>query len=204
MNKIFSLVALSILLVGSVSGQTLLHEGRAGFIRTTPAVLEVPNNVVGYNLNASYSHRLSERFDVTGAFGHSGSLLSVGASVGYTKRIAEKGWGFRSGMAFTSFHSPDSWSHVRGRGILSAMIFRQVDLFRNLQIFPTAQLSSDVLSRSAFPNLSASIGGTSYISVWRELRVFVAPSYRVDLTPVAVDRGRNVLVAFGVQLSLPR
>ena len=205
MKRLFLLFGLTVFMEGSASAQTLLHEGKGVFLRTTPAVLVVPAKSFGYNLNASYSHRLSEQFDVTGGLGYSSSSASVGGSVGYTNRFSESAWGFRSGMAFTILSLLDGGQHVNGRGGVSTMLFREVALFSVVQAFPNVYINTDVLLGYGSPDLelSASIGVPVYFRVWREVRLFLSPSYRVGRL-TNLDRGRSMSIGFGAQVSLPQ
>ena len=204
MPRLFFLFSLLTLLSSSVSAQTLFHEKEGVILHTTPALLVVPTNAFGYNLNASYSHRLSGQFDVTGSLGYSRTSAVLGASMGYTHRLSEADWGFRAVMALTTLTSLEGGHPFSGRGRLSTMFFKEVGLFSFAQTFPNVNIATDVLLRDRRPEvaLSASVGVPVYFRIWREVRLFASPSYGVGLLP-NLHRG-YMSIGFGAQVSFTR
>jgi hypothetical protein len=206
-KNLFVLLVMLPVTVGLVSAQTLLHEGKGAILSTTPATLVVPTqnvgfSTLGYNANASISYRLSNRFDVTGMLGYGNSTANARVAVGYTHRFSSSDWGFRSEAGVATFKPLEGGGKLVGAGNVSAMLFREINLFSAIELFPSAGVRSDV-SRFLGTNvqLSADLGVPIYFKAFRNVRLFASPSYRIDL----VNRfrtPRNVSIGFGAQLNL--
>jgi hypothetical protein len=204
MRKILLALLAMLSLVGSASAQTLLHEGRGAILSTTPATLVVPTNGFGssdfgYNANASYSHRLSSRFDVTGTLGYSSQTVTAGAAVGYTNRFSASDWGLRWRAGITTFKRLEGGGELVGAGNVSAMLFREVDLSSVVEILPNVGVRSDISDVNFL--LSANVGLPVYVKVLRDVRLFASPSYGVNLVS-RFNFPRNVSIGFGAQLNL--
>lgn len=206
-KHLFSFLLFMGLWVGTASAQTLLHEGKGSFLSTTPAALFVfPENGLNLGLNASYARRLSDRFDVSGAAGYVSSTLHLGAGAGYTNRFGGSPWGIRTTAGLAANTLIEGSGHVTLQGGIGASVFREIGLTSNLNVFPNINASSDVLIGPGDADLlySAGIGVTAYYRVWREIRLFVSPSFTVVGLSSNNFTEDYAIIGFGAQLRINR
>lgn len=199
-----SLFAVAAAVAGSASAQTLFDEGTGTFLSTSPVSVVGPFDHVGYYLNGSYSYRLSGQFDITGSLTyHPHSYAGAGASAGFTDRFSDSGWGVRSTLDLMTFKFLGRGQFFGTAGV-GAMLFRQIDLSPRIQIFPDAQLFSGAILGNGDTdlNLSLNLGAATYLRVWREVRLFAAPSFPIAHFP-SDYWVRHVSVGFGALVPLP-
>lgn len=192
-NVLFLAVAL-LFVASPALGQTIYQEGRGAFLRTTPITTSIPHGTSSYQAAGGFAYRLSRHVDVGASGSYQGGQASAAVTLGYTARLSETGWGLRPKLSAGASGSIAFISAGVG-------LFRQLSFGEAFAAFPQVSVAPVLFRAGGIEGgLGAGVAVPLYLSVWRNARMFVTPSYGVSLLP-GFHAGNEMRLGLGAQLS---